>query len=204
MTPPTQIHSPAVEQIGQLARNLHEALRELGYDRALSQVTQEIPDARDRLVYVGKLTEDATHKVLSSVESGLPECEKFQSQASELAKTLRRRADGGSSSSSSAVDRAMFAQCADYADRTAQFGQRQSEILTDIMMTQTFQDLSGQVIKKVVDIISRTEAQLLQILVDAQPVEMKAPTGATLDGPQVPDKAFKQDDVDDLLASLGF
>ena len=197
----THIHSPAVEQIGHLARKLHEALRELGYDRALSRVTQEIPDARDRLVYVGKLTEDATHKVLSAVESGLPECEKFQAQAYELAKSLRHRADDGNSAAS---DRAMFTQCADYVDLTAQFSQRQSEILTDIMMTQTFQDLSGQVIKKVVDIISRTEAQLLQILVDAQPVEMEAPIGASLDGPQVPDKAFKQDDVDDLLASLGF
>jgi len=99
----------------------------------------------------------------------------------------------------------MMSQCADYADRAANFGQSQSELLTDIMMSQSFQDLSGQVIKKVVDIISRTEAQLLEILVVTASVETKAEAeGHVLAGPQVPDKALKQDDVDDLLASLGF
>jgi chemotaxis protein CheZ len=74
------------------------------------------------------------------------------------------------------------------------------------MMSQSFQDLSGQVIKKVVDIISRTEAQLLEILVVTANVESEAEAHGhhKLEGPQVPDKALKQDDVDDLLASLGF
>ena len=72
-------------------------------------------------------------------------------------------------------------------------------------MTQSFQDLSGQVIKKVVDIITRTESQLLDLLVDtAPPIAGLQRQGNELQGPQVPDKALKQDDVDDLLASMGF
>ena len=73
------------------------------------------------------------------------------------------------------------------------------------MMTQTYQDLSGQVIKKVVDIITRTEAQLLAILIETSKADPEHPPEVEhLAGPQVPDKAFKQDDVDDLLASMGF
>ena len=96
-------------------------------------------------------------------------------------------------------------QCADYAERAAGFAQHQNDLLTEIMMTHSFQDLSGQVIKKVVDIITRTEGQLLSLLVDSAPAIAGAKTQRDeLQGPQVPDKALKQDDVDDLLASLGF
>ena len=81
-------------------------------------------------------------------------------------------------------------------------------------MAQDFQDLSGQVIKKVIDIITRTEMQLVQLLVDSAPPAEK-PTSKiaegevtvdnhVLEGPQTAEAALKQDDVDDLLASLGF
>ena len=63
----------AFNQLGAIARDLLESLRELGFDRSLGAVAAEIPDARDRLVYVVKLTEDAAHRVLATVEKGLPE-----------------------------------------------------------------------------------------------------------------------------------
>lgn len=206
MSNPIPLQPIAFEQLGQLARTVYEALRELGYDRTLTQVTREIPDARDRLVYVGKLTEDAAHTVLSAVETGLPECDSVAARGRELAETLRRRSEG---EISELMARAMIKQCADYADRAAAFAESQNKLLSDIMMTQTYQDLSGQVIKKVVDIISRTEAQLLAILVetskaDASEQQDPAVDEGLLSGPQTPDKALKQDDVDDLLASMGF
>ena len=76
------------------------------------------------------------------------------------------------------------------------------------MMAQDFQDLSGQVIKRVIDIISRTEQQLVELLQETAPQEVIAAAAAAsaemLQGPQDPDKAMKQNDVDDLLASMGF
>ena len=76
------------------------------------------------------------------------------------------------------------------------------------MLAQDFQDLSGQVILKVVNIISRTEEQLCELLLHSTPAaaddDAAPPAGSELAGPQVPDKALAQDDVDDLLASLGF
>jgi len=203
MTETTElVHPDAFNQLGAIARDLLESLRELGFDRSLGAVAAEIPDARDRLTYVGKLTEEAAHKVLATVERGLPECNQVAERGRELAQTIRRRAQG---ELNPMICKAMMKQCADYADRAAGFAQDQNALLTEIMMTQSFQDLSGQVIKKVVDIISRTENQLLTLLVDtAPPSAVHKDGGSELQGPQVPDKALKQDDVDDLLASLGF
>ena len=196
------VRPDACNQRGAIARDLLESLRELGFDRSLGAVAAEIPDARDRLSYVGKLTEEAAHKVLATVEQGLPECNQVSERGRELAQTIRRRAQ---SDMSEMMCKAMMKQCADYADRAADFAQNQNNMLTEIMMTQSFQDLSGQVIKKVVDIISRTESQLLSLLVDTAPVAAGGGgPGDELQGPQVPDKAMKQDDVDDLLASMGF
>jgi chemotaxis protein CheZ len=121
----------------------------------------------------------------------------------ELARTLRQRSQDDASHPTMCT--AMMQQCADYAERAADFAQRQNALLTGIMLTQGFQDLSGQVIKKVVDIITRTECQLLDLLVETAPVAGGSTlAGSGLQGPQVPAKALKQDDVDDLLASMGF
>jgi len=98
------------------------------------------------------------------------------------------------------------------AARTSAFAEKQGSILSDIMMAQDFQDLSGQVIKKVIDIINRTELELVQLLIDSAPNQppkdttAEAFTGEThqLQGPQANDAALAQGDVDDLLASLGF
>jgi chemotaxis protein CheZ len=106
--------------------------------------------------------------------------------------------------------RGLMVVCGKFAERTSQFAITQGTVLSDIMMSQDFQDLSGQVIKKVIDIITRTEIQLVQLLLDSAPGQANpsevAFTGEThqLHGPQTAETALKQDDVDDLLASMGF
>jgi chemotaxis protein CheZ len=71
------------------------------------------------------------------------------------------------------------------------------------MMSQDFQDLSGQVINKVSKMLERAETPLND-LIAAMPAATEAAAPPELTGVQTPDKALKQDDVDDLLASLGF
>jgi chemotaxis protein CheZ len=82
--------------------------------------------------------------------------------------------------------------------------------LNEIMLAQDFQDLTGQVIKKVVEIVENVEAQLLQLLIETMPAEKRsaAPTGL-MNGPVIDaagrsDVVTSQAQVDDLLASLGF
>ena len=107
--------------------------------------------------------------------------------------------------------RGLMVTCGKFAQSTAKFASDQSNVLSDIMMSQDFQDLSGQVIKKVIDIINKTELQLVQLLIESSPEQAQPKDDApatvdthVLEGPQTADTALKQDDVDDLLASLGF
>ena len=201
----------AFERLGAITREMHEALNVLGNNN-LQKIVYEIPNARDRLAYVGKMTEDAANKVLGLVEQAKPECLDLQSRGSQLHESLTRLA--AKPDLNVEVARGLMVTCGKFAQNTASFAEAQSTVLSDIMMAQDFQDLSGQVIQKVIDIITRTELQLVQLLVDSSPeqavqVPEPDPVPATVDtheltGPQTADKALKQSDVDDLLASLGF
>ena len=171
------------QQIGGIVRQLHDALQTLGYDAVLHEVTQEIPDARERLAYVGAMTEQAADRVLTLVDMAKPECTSLVEQGRALL----------------AADPPPD-QLKAFAERSVEVASLQQDALNDIMMAQDFQDLSGQVINKVIKIISRTEKQLLELLVSHTPPP-KVEVTAKLEGPQTPDKAMKQDDVDDLLAS---
>ncbi len=196
-------------RLGAITREMHEALTALGGNQ-LQSIMQEIPDARDRLAYVGKMTEDAANKVLTLVETAKPQCDEHSKYGQELNQSLARQQPVDES------DNGLIAACGKFAERSAAFAQGQAAVLTDIMMAQDFQDLSGQGIKKVIDIINRTEMQLVHLLLDSAPssvacadtmtLEPKAVTVDThkLEGPQVASAALKQSDVDDLLVSLGF
>lgn len=206
MTPPALAAFPpdeAFERLGRITRQLHEAMTELGLDHGLHAITQEIPDARDRLSHVGHMTETAANKVLNLIDAGQPQCHSFKHDSHSINDAIGQlRARQPSSSEVSDV----LANCQMFSAQAAQFAESQNALLSEIMMTQDFQDLSGQIIKKVIDIISQTEKQLLELLMHSAPERFSNVLlpKAELAGPQVPDKALKQDDVDDLLASLGF
>jgi len=198
----------AYSRLGSITREMHEALSVLGGNQ-LHDIVDEMPNARDRLAHVGKMTEEAANKVLNLVDAAKPECDDLAKRGVELGQSLSRMA----SQEDLNIDRAraLMGVCGKFAERTAAFADKQANVLSDIMMAQDFQDLSGQVIKKVIDIITRTEIQLVQLLVDSTPrpegkEEEVAFTGEThqLQGPQNTAAALGQNDVDDLLASMGF
>jgi chemotaxis protein CheZ len=197
----------AFARLGSITREMHEALSVLGGNQ-LHDIVDEMPNARDRLAHVGKMTEEAANKVLNLVDAAKPECDDLAKRGVELSQSLARMAAAEELNVERA--RALMGVCGKFAERTAKFSENQANVLSDIMMAQDFQDLSGQVIKKVIDIITRTETQLVQLLVESSPqavvTEEAAFTGEThqLQGPQVATAALAQDDVDDLLASMGF
>ncbi|MCK6424774.1 MAG: protein phosphatase CheZ [Burkholderiaceae bacterium] len=188
------------DRLGQIVRQLHDALHSLGYDVALRRIAHEIPDARDRLAYVGQMTEAAAHKVLNLVDGAAPGCDEIAQRTEHFTQYVAQQL---AKPSATPADTPLLAECADFAAHVGSFAETQRSVLTDIMLAQDFQDLSGQVIGRIIDIITRTEQQLLDLLVHSSPPEI-APEEETLEGPQIPEKAMKQDDVDDLLASLGF
>lgn len=200
--PPDQ----AFDQLGQITRQLHQAIVDLGVDVQLQQIAHEIPDARDRLSYVGQMTEQAAHQVLGLVEAARPGCAHLQEHAQGRLRDLDRLI--GDEKAGPAQLRDGLCQARTLVAAAGEQAALQGRTLDDIMLAQSFQDLSGQVIKKVIDVISRTETQLLQLLHESAPehvvAAVSASNAAALQGPMTPDKALKQDDVDDLLASMGF
>lgn len=189
------------DELGHVARQLHSAIVQMGLDGQLHRIAAEIPDARERLQYVGQLTERAAHRVLGLVEAAQPPCRSLQQQAAELLPRLQAAAAAGGEHA------ALLEQARALAETAAGTAAAQHETLGEIMLSQDFQDLSGQVIQKVVKIITETEDQLLSLLLKHAPLQasdLHHQRQSELQGPQVEGKALAQGDVDDLLASLGF
>jgi chemotaxis protein CheZ len=187
-----------------MTRSLHDSLRGLDFDKLAARAAHDIPDARDRLDYVARMTEQAAQKVLNATEAASPLQERIGGGARALARQWRDALAGGSDAAALAGPTLAFLeQVAGDSDQTRQQ-------LMNIMMAQDFQDLTGQVIRKVTELAHGLEQQLVQLLVDYAPGDLKRETsGGLLNGPQInpnasPDVMADQTQVDDLLESLGF
>ena len=167
-------------------------------------MVQELPDACERLGYVRKMTEQAATTVLELVERAQDDAEQVRRQGTDLSEMLSRQATSEALTLERA--RSMLKLCAAYAATAAGFAERERALHTELMMAQGFQDLSGQVINKVIKMLERSEQPLVEMLAGLP--QSAAPAAEApqqmLEGVQTPDKALQQDDVDDLLASLGF
>ncbi|MDN4058970.1 protein phosphatase CheZ [Massilia sp. YIM B02769] len=196
------------ERLGGIVRLLHDSLRELGYDRALTEASSQIVDAQDRLEYVATLTEQAANKVLNTLDEGMPAQDKLSKQAQDMD---ARWNDLFSGKLSLDEFKALAGDSRQFAKSVSEATEAEKARLLDIMMAQDFQDITGQLIKKVVTITKTVENELAQLLRDNAPpetraklAEKEAAPAPLMQGPSVPDVALDQDNVDDLLADLGF
>ncbi|MFZ6644179.1 protein phosphatase CheZ [Undibacterium sp. TJN25] len=196
-----QSGKPMFDRLGGIVRMLHDSMRELGYDRSLSDVASQITDAQGRLEYVATLTEQAANKVLNATDVGMPEQDALAKSAKEMDARWQNLFAGKLS-----VDefKALANDSKGFANAVIASTDSEKARLLEIMMAQDFQDLTGQLIKKVVAITKAVEHELAQILIDNAPANFKEKAVELMEGPSVPTTALEQDDVDNLLDSLGF
>ena len=194
-------------RIGVMTRQLHDTLRELGYERSLQEAAHAIPDARQRLSYIAEMTEQAASKVLNATDIAKPLQDRLQAGA----ESLRSRWDLLYANQLSPDEfRALAGETREFLGGVVSDTRETNAQLLEIMMAQDFQDLTGQVIKKVVDLAQSLEQQLLQVLLEAMPAERKTEASESLmNGPVInavgrDDVVSNQEQVDDLLESLGF
>lgn len=196
-----------ISRIGQLTRMLRDSLKELGLDQAIAQAAEAIPDARDRLDYVVQMTAQAAERALNCVEAAQPRQTTLERGAKGLSARWDQWFDNPielSEARELVSDTRKY--LAEVPDHTA-FTHTQ---LLEIMMAQDFQDLTGQVIKRMMDVVQEIEKQLLMVLLEnmPEPVQTKRVNEGLLNGPQldhsVDGVVANQDQVDDLLDSLGF
>lgn len=194
-------------RVGHMTRTLHDSLRGLGFDKLIERAAQDIPDARDRLDYVARMTEQAAQRVLNATDIASPLQDGIAAGATELENKWK----AVMASTSMKRD---YTQAAEhtlaYLAATREHTAETKEQLLNIMMAQDFQDLTGQVIKKVTELAHGLEQQLVQLLIDFTPSNVKRETSNSLmNGPQInpegsSDVVADQAQVDDLLDSLGF
>lgn len=206
--PEDQSEKPMYARLGGIVRLLHDSLRELGYDRSLTSVATEITDAKDRLEYVASLTEQAANKVLNAIDIGMPAQDVLAKKAKDMDSRWQALFEG-----KLGVDqfKVLATDSRQFASAVTDAADAEKARLLEIMMAQDFQDITGQLIKKIVVITHNAEKELAQLLRDNAPAELKVamqppePTDASLmNGPAIGGTAMAQHGVDDLLDSLGF
>ncbi|MBN9430360.1 MAG: protein phosphatase CheZ [Burkholderiales bacterium] len=188
------------QRLGSLTRTLHDALRELGYDRDIESAMNSLPDARTRLSYIQRLTGEAAEKVLNSVD-------RARAEQDSLANGARRAIAELKTDPVKAVSTGSILNLLEHVEQTSE---RTNGMLTEIMLAQDFHDLTGQVICKVVELAQGLEGQLLKLLVEATPEPQRSMiepgwlNGPAMNVAQRSDVVTDQSQVDDLLESLGF
>jgi chemotaxis protein CheZ len=198
-------------ELGQLTRNLHDALNAFSFDDRLIKLAEyEIPDARERLRYVVSKTEQAAHRTLKAVEESIPLARELEERArthrTHWERFLRREMDVQEF-------RELTRALGDFLDDVAGKSTALHRNLSDVLLAQDYQDLTGQVIDRVINLVQEMERSLVEMIrVTGQRMQATAPEGrdkTVPEGPQISpqgrsDVVSNQDDVDQLLASLGF
>ncbi len=212
------------QQIGKLTRDLHEALNSFQVDTRISTLAEhEIPDARERLRYVVSMTDQAANRTLNAVEESLPLCDDLQSKVDEIGegwnKFLRKEL-------SVEEFRTLSRDIKTHLKETSGQVTTLKNNLNEVLMAQDYQDLTGQIIHRVINLVEEVEGNLVELIriSGGRAAEGdKTPTGGAAapaaaevadssiepQGPQVPgvdhaDAVSGQDEVDELLSSLGF
>lgn len=199
-----------IDQIGQLTRTLHDSLRELGYDKRLESIASEVPEAQDKLSYVAAKTEQAAERTLNATEIAMPIQEKLSTDAIHLSEQWKEAFEAQQAKPDTEKFKILLIDTLHYLDNVPAQANATNAQLLEIMMAQDFQDLTGQVIKKITQMVQSLEKDLIELLLANVPVKkVAAEEEGLMNGPvtnpeKCSDVVSNQDQVDDLLASLGF
>ena len=199
------------KEMGKLTRELHDAITAFGMDEQINVLAEDsIPDARQRLRHVIDMTDQAAHRTLTAVEESLPICEELESRSNTLHDDWRRFKKRDMDVNEF---KALAKRLDSFFDVNTNDAGRLRESLTNVLMAQDFQDLTSQIIKKVIKLVEDVESNLVQIIKitgGSEDGNKGKKQEDKLAGPVVPgvndgvDVVDGQDDVDDLLSSLGF
>lgn len=215
------------QSIGKLTRGLHDSIINFNVDSGTCNSGQghsedcEFNDASNRLNYVIELTQNAAEKTMDMVEEAAPISMDIGQEAALLKTEWARLKQREMTPDEFRV---LYDRLGNFFDHMDTSTTKLNENLQNIILEQGFQDLTGQVLKRVISLVSEVEENLVSLVRIAGQVESvvgikpederekaqaaKAPN-LKGEGPQIKaeerdDVVNNQDDVDDLLSSLGF
>lgn len=229
-----------INDIGKMVRDIHNSLQDFSEHVNLEEldpgIVDEMPDAIDKLNLVIKRMEDSANSTLDKVEDLLDSnskkieenralidsCEAIEKR---LLKIKEQYQDAGEEIDEVIVQMQESLK-KDLLEKSENLAAEETAYI-DIISAQSFQDITGQTLKKIISFIEQLEFNLLQILQKYsgrfsqfanslngdQPVSplvgKETADGIVLYGPkdnkqQVKKEVAKQDDVDKVLAQFGF
>ncbi|MGH8602114.1 MAG: protein phosphatase CheZ, partial [Gammaproteobacteria bacterium] len=197
-------------EIGKLTRGLHNAMLTIRLDARLIGITKtDIPDAKERLNAVITRTEEAAHRTLNAVEELLPIVDTMAINADKILDLHRRQTRETTQFDIAGAGDHRFT---DFIVKVKADSQKLHKNLSEVLMAQDFQDLTGQVIRRVIEVVQEVECSLvdmIRISSTRRNARVKKSNGVHVAGsaPTMADeesKASTQDEVDSLLSSLGF
>lgn len=209
MSFPENVEADLFQEVGRLTRELHQAI--IGFamdDKVVQAVKHEMPDATERLAYVIEMTENAANATLKAVEESMPVAEEL----SEVSNKLATEWDRFRGRKMELADfRALSDEIGDFLTLASGHSKTLNENLSEVLLAQGYQDLTGQIIRRVITLIKDVEEKLVRLVSisgTARMQEIKKEKVA-MEGPAIPnieqgEMLSSQDDVDDLLSSLGF
>jgi chemotaxis protein CheZ len=176
----THTDSTLYQQIGMVTRKLHNSLKDFrnALDPRIRQIADEdVPAAVDSLEFVIKKTEEAANSTMNIVEKYHTGLLDFQMRMEKIKKPE------------------------EFIQYLNDFRDTLSDDLMEIMITQEFQDITGQTIRKVITLVNSIEAELVGLIA----------TFGVKPEPDMPGQAesheaekMTQGDVEDLLKEFGF
>jgi chemotaxis protein CheZ len=191
-------------RVRRVATDLQFALEHFHANSRLVDMAQrQVPDAKHRLAHVLKLTDDAAHRTMDLVERSAPLADQATREAERLIGLYRQLTP----------PHELGPQLRNFLILIAGTIGEVRGNLADVLITQGYQDLSGQIIRGVMTLIQELEVALAELLLIAGPERQRADesgndAGRNLRGygPAIPgiDSALGgQKDVDALLSQLG-
>jgi len=204
--------SALYQELGKLTREIHDSINAFGNDERIVELANEaIPDAKERLNYIVTKTDEAAHRTMGQAEATMELVDNFSLRARNMHERwekLRNRELSKTEFVALNNDIDVFLKSIE--SETHQINSK----MTDIMLAQDYQDITGQMIKQVVTMVKEVEEKLVSLVTLSGAWSQQVKTeddnsGEIAEGPQLPtaDKAkvaTSQGDVDDILASLGF
>lgn len=204
-------------ELGRLTRQFHDAMMSFALDnRVVELAEKDIPDAKERLNYVISMTEQAADTTLNAIDEIFPLSDAIMASMDELsqkwARFLQREMQFEEF-------KALSREISEHFSQSRESLSLIQSKLNDVLMAQGFQDLTGQIIKRVIDLVHDVEQNMVELIrisgkrfvPEAKQAEPAEETHLQGVGPVVPgvddrkgNTMASQDEVDDLLSSLGF
>jgi chemotaxis protein CheZ len=198
-----QMDCGLLPELKRLTATAQSALARFSAEARLDTLAgHEVPDARKRLTHVVKLTDEAAHKTMDLVDSCGPLVDEAARGSAQLIKNWNTMTDRD-------------VAVAGFLERTRTDAEKLRTNLTELLMAQGYQDITGQIIRSVISLVDELEEVLGKLVKIAEGKEVTSivrivPAQGAAErgfGPQVAglesaDAVSGQDDIDALLSAM--